>query len=178
LAVETIETERLILRGFTRSDSADVFAYGCDPNVSRFTSWKTHQTIADSDAFIEMVLARGLGEYTWAIRQKSEPRVIGAIEFGLKPSGVEAQIDYVLAQPFWNRGFMTEAARAVVALGLNRHPTVQRVVSQAMTENVGSRRVMEKCGFRFERTDLHRWSKTSEPVELCRYVLARSEAKL
>ena len=47
---------RPLLRPFERSDAPDVFAYASNPNVARYTSWETHRTLADSEAFIEMVL--------------------------------------------------------------------------------------------------------------------------
>jgi RimJ/RimL family protein N-acetyltransferase len=42
-----------------------------------------------------------------------------------------------------------------------------------MTENIGSQRVMEKCGLRFERTKIGKWEKFAEPVEQRMYVLRR-----
>src|SRR4051794_15606468 len=114
----TLTTDRLLLRPFTCADAADVFAYASNPNVSRYTTWQTHRSIADSEAFIGMVLGRPPDQHAWAILQRDDPVVIGAIEFGLKPDAAEAQIDYVLAESFWNRGLMTEAARAVLHYGL------------------------------------------------------------
>jgi [ribosomal protein S5]-alanine N-acetyltransferase len=174
MSTPAIQTARLLLRAFTRADALDVFAYASNPNVSRYTTWQTHRTAADSEAFIEMVLARGPGSHTWAITQLYEPPVIGAIEFGLH-GNAEAQFHYVLAEPFWNRGVMTEAARAVLLWGLSRYPAVQRVVTRAMTENVGSHRVMEKCGLRFEQTRLYRWNKSNDPVEQREYACARDK---
>ena len=175
MATPTIETERLVLRPFDRADAADVFAYASDPGVSRFTTWETHQTLEDSLAFIEMVLGRRESEMTWAIRLRTSPKVIGAIEFG-PTDQTEAQFHYVLAQPFWNQGLMTEAARAVLVWGLEHYPAVKAVVSWAVTQNVGSQRVMEKCGLRFDRVQMHRWSKCTEPVEQRHYRLVRGES--
>ncbi len=174
MATPTIETPRLLLRPFDHADAADVFAYASNPNVSRFTTWETHRSLADSHAFIEMVLGRGEDRKTWAIRLRTDPSVIGAIEFG-PTDQAEARIDYVLAEPFWNRGLMTEAARAVLAWGLEHCPSVNSVASCAVTQNLGSQRVMEKCGLKFERVQLHRWSKRPEPVEQRHYRLVRSD---
>jgi [ribosomal protein S5]-alanine N-acetyltransferase len=171
----TIETERLVLRPFDRADAANVFAYASDPSVSRFTSWETHRTPDDSLAFIEMVLGRPESEMTWAIRLRTSPKVIGAIEFG-PTDQAEARIDYVLAEPFWNQGLMTEAAKAVLAWGLEHCPAVNAVASCAVTQNVGSQRVMEKCGLTFDRVQTHRWPKCTEPVEQRHYRLLRSDS--
>ena len=176
MTTPTIQTDRLLLQPFTRADAGDVFAYASNPNVSRFTTWQTHQSIEDSYAFIDMVLARPPHQHTWAIRLRDDPRgpaVIGAIEFGTRDDGIEAQIDYVLAEPFWNRGLITEAYRAVIAFGWRNYPSVQRVISCTLKENVGSQRVMEKCGLKFERTKMYRWAKCPEPVEQLQYAIAR-----
>jgi [ribosomal protein S5]-alanine N-acetyltransferase len=173
MTTPAIETERLVLRPFERADAADVFAYASNPNVSRFTTWETHESLADSEAFIEMVLGRKEDQKTWAIRLSENPAVIGAIEFGPTDQR-EARIDYALAEPFWNRGLMTEAAQAVVAWGLENCPTVQTVISCAVMENVGSRRVMEKCGLRFEGVKLYHWAKRQEAVERGQYRLTRA----
>jgi ribosomal-protein-alanine N-acetyltransferase len=71
-----IETDRLLLRPFERADAADVFGYASNPNVSRYTSWSTHRTLADSEAFIDMVLSRGPGKHTWAVCLREESRVV------------------------------------------------------------------------------------------------------
>jgi ribosomal-protein-alanine N-acetyltransferase len=171
--MKPIETPRLRLRAFALADAPDVFAYASDPLVSRYTSWPTHQSVADSVAFIEWVLDHPTGKHTWAICRACDPRVIGAIAFGLTASAGEARIDYALARPHWNQGLMSEAARAVLAWGFHQYPTVGRVISCAVARNTASRRVMEKCGFTFERMTRHQWPRMTEPVEMSEYALTR-----
>lgn len=170
-----IQTERLLLRPFVRTDAPDVFAYASNPRVSRFTSWSTHLTIADSEAFVDMVLDRDPDEHTWAIRLVHDPRVHGAIEFGLVAE-VEAELHYVLAEPLWNRGLMTEAARAVLAWGLASYPALTRVVSRAFVDNVASHRVMEHCGMKLQRVRWDAIAKHGEPVQQREYALTRPRA--
>lgn len=168
----TLTTARLTLSPFVLSDAVDVFAYASNPNVSRHTTWRTHETIAEADGFIAMVLARPPTEPTWAIRLRDDPAVIGAIEFGPTDRDV-AQIHYVLAEPFWNRGLMTEAARAVLAWGWATFPDVRRVETRATLENIGSQRVMAKCGMTRVGTRLHHWAKLADPVEQVDYAIDR-----
>jgi ribosomal-protein-alanine N-acetyltransferase len=149
MANEVIQTSCVVLRKFERSDAADVFAYASNPRVARFMPWRTHESLADAEAFIAMVLARGDREHTWAIRLVAEPRVIGAIEFSLV-NDTHAQVHYVLAEEHWNRGLMTEAARAVMDWGRARYPALRHIGTSAFSENIASQSVMEKCGLRFE----------------------------
>jgi RimJ/RimL family protein N-acetyltransferase len=168
----TLQTPRLLLRPFERSDAADVFAYASNPNVSRYTTWQTHRTIDDAESFIDMVLKRGADKYCWAIRLADEPHVIGAIEFGIRgEGGAEAEFHFVLGEPHWNRGLMTEAARAVLDWGLRQYPKVRRVVTYAMTENHASQRVMEKCGLKLVGVHQKKWAKFPGPVELSEYAM-------
>ncbi len=173
VATPIIQTSRLVLRPFVRDDASDVFAYASNPNVARFTTWQPHLSIANSAGFIEWVLDRGPDQHTWAILRLDQPTVIGAIEFGLT-GAAEADFHYVLSEPFWNHGFMTEAARAVLAWGLEHYPMVRRVVTQAIKQNIASQRVMEKCGLTFDRTVLVKWEKFDEPIEECQYILVRN----
>lgn len=172
MSTPILQTARLLLRPFTRADAADVFAYASNPNVSRYCTWQTHRTIADSEAFIEMVLNRRPTQHTWAIRLLHDPIVIGAIEFCLS-NETEAQFHYVLSEPFWNRGLMTEAAQAVTRWGLDTHPNIRRLFTSAMAQNIGSHRIMEKCGLKFERTIVGKWEKYPEPVEVRQYAMIR-----
>lgn len=169
-SLRIIQTARLLLRPFELADAADVFAYASNPSVSQYTSWHTHRTVADAEGFVAMVLARGPEEHTWAIRLVDEPRVIGAIEFS-RESDDEAEFHYVLAPEQWNRGLMTEAARAVIDWGRARYPALRRIATRAMTENVASQRVMEKCGLRFERLSAAHSAKHGCPIEHREYVL-------
>ena len=169
-----IVTPRLRLKGFELSDAEDVFAYGSDPEVSRFTTWQTHRSIEDARSYIGKLLDDGPHEPCWAIRLRDETRVIGAIEMG-PCDKAEAGLHYVLAKPYWNRGLMSEAAGAVLRWGFESYPNLNRVVTSAVAENFGSRRVMEKCGLRFERTRPEKWAKLPEPVELAVYSITRQQ---
>ena len=54
-APETIETERLLLRRPKQSDAQAVFhRYASDRDVTRYLSWPTHRSVADTLAFLAM----------------------------------------------------------------------------------------------------------------------------
>jgi [ribosomal protein S5]-alanine N-acetyltransferase len=167
-----INTQRLYLSPFHRADCENVFAYASNPNVSRFTTWQTHKSIADTISFIEMVLNYEDHEYCWAIRLNGEPAVIGAIEFGLQDER-NGDIHYVLAEKHWGKGLMTEAVCVVLGWAFETMPSLERVTTSALTQNVGSTRVMEKCGMKFERKQQEKWAKFDTEVELSIYSITR-----
>lgn len=44
----TLETERLILRKVRSEDIEDLRDYGSNEEVSKYVTWQTHQTLADT----------------------------------------------------------------------------------------------------------------------------------
>jgi ribosomal-protein-alanine N-acetyltransferase len=176
MTTTVIHTLRLTLDECTRADAADVFAYASNPNVARFTSWMPHTQLEQSEAFIETILARPAPHHTWAIRTRTDRRMVGAAEFVLV-SDQEANLAYVLAEEFWNQGLMTEAVRAVIAWGLATHSKVSQIRAFALAENVGSRRVLEKCGLSLVQIRPIQWPKFTEPVEDAEYVWSRVDTR-
>ena len=169
-----LSTTRLHLAPLQRSDAGDVFAYASNPNMSLHVPWETHRSVSDAEAFLDVVFARGPDEHTWGIRLDAAGPLVGVIELGLLAAD-EADVHFVLAEPYWNRGLMTEAVRCVIGWGFAAYPALDRIVSNAATGNAASRRVMEKCGMRLEATRFDRWAKRNQPVELAVYALARAD---
>lgn len=88
----------------------------------------------------------------WVLGDRQDGRFVGRA--GLRHVHVggadEVELAYALMAEFWGRGLATEASTAILelALGEGRLP---EVVAFTLIANLGSRRVMEKLGFRFER---------------------------
>jgi ribosomal-protein-alanine N-acetyltransferase len=154
---QTIETARLVLRPPRLADAAAMFEeYAADPAVTRFLTWKPHRSIADTRTFLERqidVASRG-SEASWAITRRDDDRVIGAIDASVE--GTAVLLGYVLGRRHWNRGYMSEAVRAVISWGFTL-PRIYRVWAVCDVENLASRRVMEKAGMEREGI-LRRWS--------------------
>lgn len=72
-------------------------------------------------------------------------RMIGGM--GFKKLQATPEIGYWLGRPYWGRGFMSEAVEAAVTW-LFEHTDHERLAGEAMTENSGSLKVLEKLGFR------------------------------
>lgn len=102
-------------------------------------------TAADAEAWI--ALTRTNPELAgWAI--DVDGQAVGCI--GLKPlSDVyarSAHVGYWLGEPFWGRGIVTAAVRAVSELALGQ-PGYLRLEAPVFAWNPASMRVLEKCGF-------------------------------
>ena len=149
-----IETERLILRRWETGDAQSLFEYASDPLVGPPAGWPPHGSLDESRRVIDEVLCK---PETWAICLKTDGRAIGAISLKLKgmtdltDRDDECELGYWLGRPFWGRGIMPEAVRAVlrrafVGLGMSR------VWCGYYDGNLKSKRVQEKCGFRYQWT--------------------------
>jgi RimJ/RimL family protein N-acetyltransferase len=87
----------------------------------------------------------------WIFRDRADGRFVGRgglrhVRLHARP---EVEISYALMSPYWGRGFATEIARASVDLGARLG--APSLVAFTLPDNHGSRRVMEKVGFRYER---------------------------
>ena len=84
-------------------------------------------------------------EYTFVVEHDCE--VVGACGLIVSDDGHEAELGYWIGQPYWGRGYATEAARTAVAFAFES-AEVDRVVALPLSTNVPSRRVLEKAGLR------------------------------
>jgi ribosomal-protein-alanine N-acetyltransferase len=147
-----IDTQRLQLRPFTEDDIEAVWPTVSDPEFPRYMSWHAHTDRASMRAFVKRVtaaIADGTG-VTWAIvRDGHAVGCIGldAITWEMHAWRVDrAELGYWLAKTEWNRGLMSEAARAIVrfafeTLGLHK------IGVGCFVENEASRRVIERVAF-------------------------------
>jgi ribosomal-protein-alanine N-acetyltransferase len=148
-----LETERLLLRGWEPTDVDAVFAYASDPEVTRFMAWDQHRSIADSRAFLDVLVAEKYAgqELDYCICRRDEPAAaIGGIGlyWSSRPHGT-MELGYVLRRSAWGHGFVPEAGRRLVRHAFET-TDVARIFAPIFAENAKSRRAAEKMGLRFE----------------------------
>lgn len=151
-----LETDRLRIRNWVDTDSPLFFEINDDPQVMAF--FPRRRTRAECDGLIEKVRRRiastGLGSFALALRDNDEP--IGML--GLAPTDLEpflpngtVEIGWRLAVRFWGKGYVTEAAKALLTHGFQRHG-LSEIVSFAVERNSRSTSVMERIGMHREAT--------------------------
>ncbi|TRX74237.1 GNAT family N-acetyltransferase [Pseudomonas mangiferae] len=151
-----LETPRLRLRTWRRSDLPAYVEMSADPEVMRY--FPAPQDAARTEASYERIqdhFARhGFG--LWAMERKDNGAFIGMT--GLGYMGFEAhfspavEIGWRLARAHWGQGFAREAARAALACGFERLG-LEQVVAYTAVENQPSRRVMEAIGMHRDPAD-------------------------
>lgn len=177
LIKKTIETERLIIRGFKESDLSDFNEYAKNPNVGPNAGWQEHKSLEESDKILHDIFLKEENEEA-AIVYKETGKVIGSI--GLYPDKYRAAPDswvlgYVLSEDYWGRGLMTETVKAI--LNYVFEDKGAEIVTVAHFDfNIRSKRVIEKCGFKYEGT-LRRFKKLFDGriVDECFYSMLKSE---
>ncbi len=146
--MKRLETERLILRDWSLEDVHDFYAYARLDTVGPNAGWKPHQNEAESRKILADFIAKG---DTWAVVYKPENRVIGSVGMHAFQdfSGRKIKmLGYVLSTAYEGRGLMTEACKRAIAHVLGDTDCEIIRVSHFLG-NDKSRRVIEKCGFRF-----------------------------
>ena len=69
-----------------------------------------------------------------------------------------AEIGYWLAKPYWKKGIMSEAVKKICEIGFNEFG-LSRITANVFEQNIGSARVVEKCGFTLEAACLKNYYK-------------------
>lgn len=157
---DLLHTERLLLRAPAAADAPVVFAsYAQDPVVTRYLMWRPHASIEETRQFIaacEQAWQGGLRRAYVLTPRDAGGQPIGMLEARMHAHRVE--LGYVLARPWWGKGLMPEAVRALAAAVLAL-PAVYRVQAICDVDNRASVRTLEKAGFaregRLERCTVH-----------------------
>lgn len=136
-----------VVRDWAAGDKPALLAYANNPNIWRNLADKFPHpyTERDADAWLSSV-AQVPEPSHWAI--EVEGGCVGGVGVTLREdiyrkSGL---FGYWLAEPFWGRGIMTAAVRAVAPYAMSRFGLV-RLEAAVFEWNFASMRVLEKCGF-------------------------------
>jgi RimJ/RimL family protein N-acetyltransferase len=148
----TLRTQRLLLRPFALADASRVQLLAGAREVYATTLNIPHPY---ADGLAEQWIASHAVQFnsgdgaTFAITLAADGELVGAIGLRTHAAHRRAELGYWIGVPFWNEGYCTEAAIAVIRYGfegLNLH----KITSRYMAGNLASERVMVKAGMRKE----------------------------
>lgn len=135
-------------------DAADLYRIYSDPETMRFMG-KAPASVEEERGNILSHVAnhydlRGVG--LWATILKGRGELIGRCGLMRKLIGgaEEVEIAYLLGREYWGKGLATEAAEAILRLGVEGYG-FRRIVAVINPANVASIRVAEKVGMSYER---------------------------
>ncbi len=173
----SLSTERLLLRPFSLSDARDVQRLAGDKSIADTTLSIPHPY--EDGAAEEWIskhqetFDRGEG-VTFAVTTKTDGTLIGAISLMGVREGHQAELGYWIGKTYWDKGFCTEAARAVLQYAF-REMDLLRVHACHLSRNPSSGRVMQKIGMQYEGRRRQHVKKWNIPEDLELYGILRSD---
>lgn len=173
----TLETDRLILRAWKKSDLAAFYEYAKVPGVGELAGWRHHSSIEQTKEILSSFIDK---KNVFAIEHKGACKVIGSL--GLHPSWANEtveyftlpakEIGYVLSKDYWGRGLMPEAVTAAITFCFWQCD-IELLTVGHFSHNHQSRRVIEKCGFTFVKQREHYAKQLDAHFTELQYLLHR-----
>jgi RimJ/RimL family protein N-acetyltransferase len=169
----TLTTERLLLRPFTLADAPAVQRLAGAREVALNTLLIPHPyPEGAAEAWISK--PRDPNSINFAITLRDSGELAGAIGLVVGREYDRAEIGYWIGVEYWNRGYATEAARAVIRYGF-QELNLNRIFAMYFARNAASGRVMQKLGMRHEGTLREHLVKWGERIDVELYGILRRD---
>jgi len=112
------------------------------------------------------------GALSFAVEQRGSGELAGFV--GIGGSDTHAGMGYWYGQPYWGRGYATEAGRAVICFAFEELE-IQQIAASHLRDNLQSGRALQKMGMKHVRTHPHfvpKWDVYHDKEE---YVVTRPD---
>lgn len=177
-----LETERLILRAFQKTDVNNIFTTYCEDEVTKYYDLESMQSESEAIEILEIFKSRfenGVG-VRWAITLKKTGEYIG--DCGYNPwstTNRKAEIGYALIPKYWGNGYAIEAIKAILHYGFMELGIVKlnRIIAMIDPRNTKSIQLVEKIGFQYEGTLRENVLEKGVLVDTSVYAILRKEYK-
>ena len=162
-----LETERLIITTFDLSMAESVHKNSLDEDNRRFVPDEVFETVEEAKETIEFLMScydTGEGPLVYPVLLKNGTN-IGYVQLVPLEEGFE--VGYHIAKEFTGAGYATEALRALLDY-IKIEKKLDKVYGICVSENVASKKVLEKCGFIKEYEGVGEYQ--GNPADIARYV--------
>jgi [ribosomal protein S5]-alanine N-acetyltransferase len=153
LGTPKIDTSRLLLRKLEITDTQDVFDHWLsDDRVTDNRVNSAHKSVAETYDRIDKIVSKynNLDFCYWGIELKDSNELIGEIDlYDFDNTTDNCQVSYSLGYNWWNRGYGTEALKAVIEFGFT-YMNIHKISAAHNTDNPASGRIMSKVGMERE----------------------------
>jgi RimJ/RimL family protein N-acetyltransferase len=169
----TLDTERLMLREFTRDDAPFMLRQLNEPSFIANIADRGVRTLEHAAAYLE---DGPIGSYRlngfgfWAVVEKSRGSVIGMCGLVKRDNLPDPDLGYAFLPEYFGKGLAFEAAQACLHAA-KRDFALPRLLAIVNPDNQASRRLLDRLGFTC--AGMHTM-KAGEP-ELCLYRLGLEE---
>lgn len=147
-----IETDRLIMREIVLRDMEAIFDIFSSENVMKYYGMFPLEEMEQAERLIINFRDGFDNEKSirWALTLKESGEFIGTCGFhNMQIRSFRAEIGYEISEAHWNKGYITEAIRAMLEFGFGVMG-LNRIEALVYPENVGSHKALEKLGFKEE----------------------------
>ena len=147
-----IWTENLILRRYCPEDAGQLYEYfGTDPEMYKYSGWKPYATQEMAEETVRRFMESYDDDHSYSWVMDVDGVVVGTIgAYDYKNNEIE--VGFSVNRNWQGRGFATEALKKVLEY-LTENEGISVVMAWCAEENTGSRRVLEKSGMQFVRTE-------------------------
>ena len=166
MRVETIETERLILRGFQKEDAVFAISIWNDPEMGEYLPDEAMDEI--DEAYLKEIEELSEDEvccYMIAEFKDTHERV-GTCSFIPSADGKVYDIAYCVHKKYWRNGYATEMARGMVNYAKDHGAS--KVTVRVNKDNAASNAIVRKIGF--EVIGENCYKKRGTELEFCDYL--------
>ena len=145
-------TEHLILRRYRLEDAEPLYQYlGTDPETYQYSGWNPYATLAMAQETVGKFIDSYDDNHSYSWVMEVDDVLVGTIgAYDYKDNRIE--VGFSVVKSWQGRGFATEALKKVLEY-LTENEGIPCVTAWCASENAGSRRVLEKAGMQYIRTE-------------------------
>ena len=157
--ITSILTPRLTIRPVNGADLDDLFEMNSDETVTRFLPYKTWQTAADGNAWLERMEALGAtgSGHQLVIERSDDRKVVGSILlFKFDEGSARIELGYAMGSGHWRKGYAREALHGVCTHAFSQL-AVRRIEAEVDPRNAASNALLTALGFVREGLLRQRW---------------------
>ena len=147
-----LRTERLILRRYRSEDAEPLHRrLGTDPAMAQYSGWNPYATLEAAQETVRRFIDSYEDERAYSWVMDVDDVVVGTIgAYDYQDDHIE--VGFSIVQGRRGRGLATEALRKVLEY-LTENEGIPCVIAWCASENIGSRKALEKAGMRLVRTE-------------------------
>ena len=139
------------------TDADNIFErWTSDDRVSKYMRWSTHNSVKDTQEWLKAEEANLYSDkaYQWGFTTKEDGYLFGSGGICFNEDEGVFELGYNIMHKYWNQGYTTEAAKAMIDFAVNELKEKEFIAWHAV-DNPASGAVMKKCGFVYEKNEIH-----------------------
>lgn len=149
-----LQIPRLLLRRHVPEDAGVLYRnFGTDAAMVRYSGWNPYATPEQARGTVQRFIDNYVDPrfYGWAIER--EGRMIGTIgAYDYDPEKNQIEVGFSIERASWGKGYAAEALRAVLEY-LTTQEGIAHVTAWCASDNIASKRTLEKAGMRLSGID-------------------------